>query len=449
VSDADRQGALFEESTAREPRAFSVTSLHNAIKKLLANELRRVTVTGEARDIKTRGSTTYLKLRERSSQIDVQFGVSRARWCHVRHGETVAVTGTVSTSSNMSLVHIAAESIVPVGAGAIAQLHDEVRERLRRDGLFDRPRRPKPLLPATVAVVCGDDAAVRHDFQVIANQRFPNYPIVFVTASQSSAESIMDGLRRAQLVSNVELVVLARGGGDANQLLPYSDEYLCRAIAASPIPIVTAIGHEQDRPICDDIADERAPTPTAAAISVIPQRSELIAQLSRSAQQRRQHVSTRLHELHMQHRAIGEVLSDVPQQRIERAAQELVRRTPRHTLDLRLERDRLRLHQCDPLARRHAHLERAERALAQRVVRVPDVSHLRYRVTTSGERLTAASPQRLLERGLAVVTRSDGGIVRSVQDVRPGDEMMVRVSDGTLRVVVDHVAPSVSEDSAT
>ncbi len=421
-----------------EPTRLTVTTLHHHMKRVL-NGIGPVAVTGEAHDVKTRGGTTYFMLKERSSQVSVTVLSSRQRWCHVKSGESVVVTGRLDTAQSTGRLSLMADAIMPTGEGAVAALIEKARERMRADGLLDRQRRALPLLPGCVVVVCGNDAAVKHDFQTVTDQRFPGFPVHYLTATQSSAESLLDGLQRALAVSGVDVVVLARGGGDSTQLLPYSDESLCRAIAAAHVPVVTAIGHEIDRPLCDEVADSRAPTPSVAATQVIPDRSQLQAGLDSCRQRCSRTIETRQAQLavSMTHRRA--MLDGKPRQRLQGAV-------------ARLDSVRWADAVADTLAARQSALDavRPSTAIATRLAdtgirlttlrshsRPPSTDRFHHLLAELRARADSFSPQQVLERGFAIVRNTTtGAVLRNPEEAQPGDQLTITLAGGTVQVVV-------------
>ncbi|MGH9075042.1 MAG: exodeoxyribonuclease VII large subunit, partial [Acidimicrobiales bacterium] len=261
-------------------RRLSLVRLSAEIARSVA-VIGRVVVEGEVVKPAVRPSgRIFFVLRDRAAQVNVVCPPSRARRCRVVHGERVEVTATLTWATDRGSLHLVAEEVVPVGAGAIAAALEDTRRRLAADGLLTRPRRAVPRLPRLIGVVCGSDAAVRADIESVVAARFPGYPLLFQEATVTgpgAAQSILAGLRALEARPDVDVVILARGGGDASALFPFSDEELCRAMCASAKPVVSAIGHDRDRPLCDEVADLRCGTPSLAATAVVPDRAVLQA----------------------------------------------------------------------------------------------------------------------------------------------------------------------------
>jgi exodeoxyribonuclease VII large subunit len=265
-------------------------------------------------------------------------------------------------------------SIERFGLGDHLAALERLKKKLAAEGVFER-KRPLPFLPRRIGLVTGNDAAAKRDVLTTITARFPAARIVVAETyvqGPFAATAMIDALREVCDMAEVDVVVLARGGGSFEDLLPFSDERLVRALAACPVPVVSAVGHEQDTPLCDLAADARASTPTAAARLVVPDGAELL-------------------------------------NRLERARDSLARGARGV-----LERRRQRLE--------HAH-ERLRSAPALAVERK------RARLEHSAGRLRALSPRATLQRGYAIV-RSGEEIVRSPAAVAAGDEIDVEVADG-------------------
>jgi exodeoxyribonuclease VII large subunit len=329
------------------------------------------------------------------------------------------VTGALSYVNERGQLQLGADEVVPVGEGAILAAVAEVRRRLVAEGLFERERRPLPVLPAEIGVVCGADAAVRADIEAVAASRFPGYPMIFAEVAVSgpgAAEAVVGALRTFDARADIEVVILARGGGDAASLLPFSDEELCRAICASSTPVVTAIGHERDRPLCDEVADWRCATPSLAAAAVVPDEAVLRAHIDGLLES----VRTSCEAALLTGSARLEVIDVDAALRsgVSTAAERLdhaVGRLQLVDLRRRLEDSRRRLASVDwssPLPRRLAAL---------------DAELIGRRRT-----LDALDPARVLSRGYAIVRTADGSIVRSPAQVAAGDELDLAVAQGHI-----------------
>jgi len=363
----------------------------------------RVAVDGEVHR-PSRGATgrVWFTLRDRTSQVRVTCPPSRSSRCRAVAGERVCVIGVLAYVNDRGELQLVAEEVTPVGAGAIAAAVAEARGRLAAEGLLDRPRRPIPRLPEVVGVVCGSEAAVRADIESVVAARFPGYPVDFVEVNVSGPGAA-DAIGRAVLAldarADVEVIVLARGGGDAAQLLPFSDEELCRVIAHSATPVVSAIGHEGDRPLCDAVADLRCGTPSLAADAVIPSWTALTAGLEREAGNARAAIDRRL----------------------ARAGRRVVNLDGLHP-GRRLTDASARLRALDWRSPMRSRLARAGDGLV------------------AGRRqLEALDPVRVLERGYAVVRDETGRVVRDAGTVAPGQAVAVQLAAGHLDARVERV----------
>lgn len=391
---------LFEVDTG--PRRVSLVRLSGEIARSLAG-IGRIAVEGEVVRPSQHPGGTYFTLRDRASQLSVRCPAARLARCRVVAGERVVVTGGLSWMNERGQLQLVADEVAPVGAGAIAALLAEVRDRLAAEGLIGRPARAIPRLPRAIGVVCGSEAAVRADIESVVAARFPGYPVVFAETNVSgpgAAEAITRALGALDARPEVEVIILARGGGDAAQLLPFSDELLCRAIAATRAPVVSAVGHEGDRPLCDQVADLRCGTPSMAAAAVVPSRAELEAEVAGLLAQ-------------------AAAALDV---RVAAAAERLARIDARAALmaGLRTAGDR------------H---ERAGSRLA--------LVHPARRIGWAAERLGAVqrhiealSPARVLERGYAVVRDADGRVVRAAEAVSVGARLDIQVATGRIAAEV-------------
>ncbi len=298
-------------------------------------------------------------------------------------GERVHVFGQPEVLQRSGELRLRALSIERFGEGAHLAALEQLKRRLAAEGLFATERkRPLPRLPRRIGVVTGSDAAARGDVITTITQRFPPARLLIaetLVTGPLAVEGVIRALRELAAEPEVDVIVVARGGGSVQDLLAFSDERLVRAIAACPVPVVSAVGHEQDTPLSDLVADARASTPTAAARLVVPDLAELTARLERSR--------TAL--------ATG------------------ARRA--------LERERRRLDVS------RDHLRRAPLLLVER---------RRAAVEHSAGRLRALSPRATLDRGYAIV-RTAGSIVRSSSEVATGTQVDVELGTGGFGATVE------------
>jgi exodeoxyribonuclease VII large subunit len=428
----------FPQSPVEGPRRITVGKLVNDLIRLVS-PLGKVHVIGEVNNLKWYGSTGFFNLKERSAEISVQIPAHKSKFCQAANGDSVVVTGCVEIQRKNGRLVLVAEQILPVGEGAIALHVAAARERMRADGLLDRPRLTLPMLPQRVVVVCGNDAAVKHDFRTIAAQRFPGFVVTYLEANQGSVESIVDGLKRAQAVAGVDVIVLARGGGDSSALLPYSDEFLCRAIAASWCPVVTAIGHESDHPLCDELSDLRAPTPTAAAMMVIPDHRALRSQLDQSMNRARRAATDKSTTAGLVLQARSKHMAAVPYQRLSEGRLALQRCDVQSVVGLRLFEAHRAVDGAAPadVVTSLLQLRQSELRVVAVRLRPPERGPLSYQLTSLINRVGAAHPQQMLHRGYAVVRSTSGQVVRSAEEVSVGETLEITLAGGTLSVTVN------------
>jgi exodeoxyribonuclease VII large subunit len=425
---------LFSEPADSAVRRVTLVRLAGEIARCLVT-IGRVSVEGEVhRPTTSRGGWIFFTLRDRVAQIEVRVPGPAARRSRVQAGERVSVVGSLQWSNERGQLQLVAEEIVPVGAGAIAALIAETRARLAAEGILGRAARRLPVLPAAVGVVCGTEAAVRKDIESVAAARCPGYPMVFAETTVTgpgAPVSIVAAIESLARTPGVEVLILARGGGDAPSLLPWSDEAVCRAVAACPVPVVSAIGHEGDRPLCDEVADLRCGTPSLAATAVLP---DLLA-LGRAVDD-----------------ALGRAATAL-QSRVEHAGRRLeavdVGGSVRSGLDRageRLARARLQLSAHHPSRR----LPLVEARLAAAVWRRPmweSLGRAAGRLDAEARHLRALSPHRTLERGYAIAVAADGSVLRRAADAKPGDEIGVRLAEGALSATVMSVETGPSVDT--
>jgi exodeoxyribonuclease VII large subunit len=391
---------------------YSVASFNSGVAQWLGR-LPTVWVEGEVTELRRheRWATVFFTLKDPSDGARVGVTMPRGRFDGLRldlgDGERVHVFGRPELFAERGEFKLRALSIERIGLGAHLASLERLKERLAAEGLFAAERkRPLPLVPRRIGLVTGNDAAAKRDVLTTIRSRFPGARVLvaetYVQGNRAAAEMV-GALRVLCEQPDLDVIVIARGGGSFDDLLPFSDERLVRAVAACPVPVVSAVGHEQDTPLCDLAADARASTPTAAGKLVVPDLAELSGKLDRW------------------HEALGRCVRRMLErdaQRLDRATERL-RAAPRRTL----ERERRRLE--------HAH-DRLGRAPALTVERK------RAALAATAGKLLALSPQATLGRGYAIV-RTDNTVVRSSEEVAPGMQVDVTLADGGFGARVEDV----------
>ncbi|HEY8107691.1 MAG TPA: exodeoxyribonuclease VII large subunit [Gaiellaceae bacterium] len=394
---------------------YSVAAFNRGVGQWLSR-LPTVWVEGEVTELRRheRWATVFFTLKDAADGSCVGVAMARGRFDALRldlsDGERVHVLGRPELYEQRGEFKLRALSIERFGVGAHLASLERLKTTLAAEGLFsDARKRPLPFLPRRIGVVTGNDAAAKRDVVTTICSRFPPAAVLV-------AETYVQGPRAAVEIvaaigalcehSDVDVVVLTRGGGSFEDLLPFSDERVVRAVAECPVPVVSAVGHEQDTPLCDLAADVRASTPTAAGKLVVPELTELFGGLDRARGALARNVRRSLErDRHRLTRSV-ERLRARPRIALEREGQ-------------RLERARERLRLAPALA-----VERKRAALENRAAK-----------------LAALSPVQTLERGYAIVRTDAGDVVGSTSAVSAGAHLDVTLADGSFGARVEEVTP--------
>jgi exodeoxyribonuclease VII large subunit len=371
-------------------KVFTVSAFNRGI-GLHLGRLPTLWVEGEVTELRRNPAWANVFLTLKDPKTAATLAVSIARTVYDRlelellEGETVHVAGRADLYEQKAELGFRATTIERIGVGGHLLALEQLKRKLAADGLFATERKRRlPRVPRAVGVLTGADAAARGDLVATIAARFPAMKIVVCETrvqGKGAPEAIVGALASLTEHPEVDVVVLSRGGGSVEDLLPFSDEAVVRAVAASRVPVVSAVGHEQDTPLCDLAADARAATPTAAAALVVPDAVDLETALA--ATRRRLRVGLRA--------------------QLERSQS-------------RLERQGERLHSAPRLL-----LERRRSA----------IDH-------AGARLQALSPLATLARGYAIV-RSGAGALRDAATVEAGDALDVQLATGSLTARVEDV----------
>jgi exodeoxyribonuclease VII large subunit len=372
--------------------------------------LGRVWVEGQIAELSRRGGTVYLTLRDPVAAVSVRVICPRlvfdAAAPEPLEGARVVVWAKPDFSMAKGAFALSALELRAVGIGELLARLERVRRSLAAEGLFAAERKRRlPFLPGKVGLICGRDSAAERDVLDNAARRWPAVRFrVEQVAVQGpfAAEEVTAALRALDADRSIDVIIIARGGGSVEDLLPFSDESLIREVAGCRTPVVSAIGHEQDVPLLDLVADVRASTPTDAARRVVPDIGEQLAIISELRSRARRQLAGRL----------------------DREAAWLAGIRSRPALGSPAAEIDRRQEQVLALA------ERAGRSLAASLDRArADLVHTRAR-------LVALSPAATLRRGYAIVQHDDATVVRSAADVTPAESLLVRFATDQLTVTV-------------
>jgi len=442
-------------TTAANRDIYTVARVNREARRLLESGLPMLWVSGEISNLAMPGSGHwYFTLKDADAQIRCAMFRGRNRSVRARpqNGQQVIVRGRVSLYEPRGDYQLIAEHMSDAGEGALQQAFETLKVKLGAEGLFDTEvKRALPSLPRAVGVISSPTGAVIRDIVHVLRRRFPAVPVVLYPVpvqGDNAAPAIVQALALAQRRDECDVLVIARGGGSLEDLWPFNEEAVARAVFDCTIPTVSAVGHETDVTICDFVADVRAPTPSAAAELVVPDRAALLdavtagaARGQRALRRRLDTARQTLAHLVARHRGRhpGTILQRMAQ-RVDDAERRLHQALDASVLGKRHRIERLghRLLRQAPdrrLDALHARLEVAARALDQRLAE--RLTRASARLNVASRTLDTIGPQATLERGYAIVTRTaDGAIARCGAQLDAGDEIGIRLARGGARATV-------------
>lgn len=393
-------------------KVISVSQLNRYVKSLLEGDanLAAVYIGGEISNFTNhyKSGHLYMSLKDEGALVKaVMFRAYASRLAFTpENGMKVIVRARVSLYEKDGAFQIYIEEMQPDGVGALQIAFEQLKKKLAAEGLFETSRKkPLPRYPARVGVITSPTGAAVRDIFNVLGRRFPLARVVFtpvLVQGEGAPAQLVAALRSFNETDAADVLIIGRGGGSIEELWAFNDETVARAVAASRIPVISAVGHETDFTICDFVADLRAPTPSAAAELAVPDQHQLAARLTQlygalrqSALHRVQVESTRLAAIR-EKRCLATPLFYVEEQ------------------GMRL----------DYFVRRFA-------AAAQ-----VQTSRAEGRLSAAAGKLDALSPLKVLSRGYSIVYK-DGEVQHSAQDIRPGDKLSLRLSDGRVECTAD------------
>ncbi|SDS72078.1 Exodeoxyribonuclease VII large subunit [Halopseudomonas litoralis] len=447
--------AIFQRlSTERD--VLTVSQLNARARSLLEEVFPRVWVEGELSNL-ARPSSGHLYFTLKDSGAQVRCALFRQNAARIRldlrDGLLVQARGRVSLYEGRGDYQMIIDSLEPAGDGALRQAFDALKAKLQSEGLFAAERkRPLPSHPTRIGVITSPSGAAVRDIISVFGRRAPFIELVIsptAVQGREAAPQIVRALERADL-AGFDALILARGGGSLEDLWPFNEEMVARAVAACRTPIISAVGHETDVSISDFVADLRAPTPSAAAELLSPDTQAMLAQLQRSHRQLQQCMKVRLardglrlDNLRRRLRHPGERLAQQAQRldELEMRMQRALNHRLQHQRHL-LEQLQGRLQHQHPGRRLQVLGERLEQ-LQQRLPRVmrQQLQQHRQRLTNAMQTLHLVSPLATLGRGYSILLDNHGMAIRKQGDTRPGQRLQARLSEGRLTLRVEEDQP--------
>ncbi len=457
--------SLFPEPTPAPttPRVFSVTELTQVVRRLLEEALGHVWVEGEISNYRRQASGhQYFTLKDGQAQLQCVLFARPGLWkktAPLADGLQVTVRGLLSVYEARGQYQLNVQLVQASGAGLLQAKFEALKRKLEAEGLFAPDRkRPLPPFPSRVGIVTSPSGAALRDMLNVLERRSPWLQVLIRPArvqGEGAALEIAAGIEDLNRLTEdglppVDAIVVARGGGSVEDLWEFNEEVVARAIAASTIPVISAVGHETDFTIADFVADLRAPTPSAAAELVAPDRTELLRRLADRGTRlaRCAHAGLQRQRQHLLSLARSALFRE-PRLRLDEAAQRIdlahdgLRRATRDLLSTRREQ----LAAAAAFLRQHRPDQLLQIKRQRLTSLAPQLRHA-ARLSLAGcaqklkslqSSLRLLSPQSTLQRGYALAFAGDGSLVRSAQQLEPGDKLTLQLSDGEAAARVEEI----------
>ncbi|AHI98557.1 exodeoxyribonuclease VII large subunit [Vibrio parahaemolyticus] len=433
---------------------FTVSRLNAEVRLLLENEMGIIWLVGEISNFSAPVSGHwYLTLKDSRAQVKCAMfrGNNRRVTFKPANGNQVLVKARLSLYEPRGDYQLIIESMQPEGDGRLQQEFEELKMKLAAEGLFAQTNKlPLPEHPKRVGIITSKTGAALYDILDVLKRRDPSLPVVIyptMVQGDDAAIQIAQAIGRANSRNECDVLIVGRGGGSLEDLWCFNNEILARTIAASQIPIISAVGHEVDMTIADFVADVRAPTPSAAAElvsrdnshkdqSLVAKQHKLASAMRYYLAQQKQQSAQLLHRLERQH----------PSYQLQHQSQQLdeldmrLRRAMQRFIDTRqqaVERKHHRLQLNSPvkhLAQQKSRLERVEHKLLDAMDR--KLLTMRHQLAIAAEKLDTVSPLATLKRGYSITQTEQGKVVTSADDVKTGDLLVTRLANGEIHSTV-------------
>jgi len=414
-------------------KIYSVSQLSFEIREMLERRFIDVWVEGELSNCKTStAGHLYFTLKDDKAQLHAVCFRNTVRLLRFRpeNGKLFRARGRVSTYESRGEYQMIVEVLEPAGLGALQLAFEQLKEKLEKEGLFKQERkRPFPAFPRKIGVVTSPKSAALRDILTVLKRRHNAIDVLIFPAEvqgEGASIQVMEGIDYLSRSTDVDVIIVARGGGSMEDLWPFNEERVARAIVRSRKPVISAVGHEVDFTICDFVADLRAPTPSAAAEIVVKSKGEIVDRVHQ--------LERRLDSL-MRYRlsSLRNFLSSKVGNRGFVVAEARIRQMTQRVDDLTFRLEQIGRSAVFTRTRAHR-VEIAERRLASAIQQSLKKWHQSFARTA--HTLDALSPLAVLERGYAICLTPEGKVVRSTDDVQVDDEVNVRLHEGSLTAKV-------------
>ncbi len=441
---------LLEPQEPNEQRkVYSVTELALNVRRQLEKEIGQIWISGEISNLATpRSGHWYFTLKDSDSQLRCAMFKNRNRSVRFtpEDGQQVLMRAKISLYEPRGDLQLIGEYMEPAGEGALQIAFNRLKQKLNNEGLFDEElKRPIPSLPRTIGIITSPTGAAIRDVLTVLKRRMPHVPVIIYPTQvqgEKAAKNIIEQLRVANERAECDVLLVTRGGGSLEDMWCFNDEKLARAIGASDIPVVSAVGHEVDTSISDLVADLRAPTPSAAAELLVPNRTD-IAHKFQSLERRL--VNEFQHKLQIQQARLDKLSAKIvhPKQRLAQSQTDLERLTKllnsaqkRYIENkvVSLESTRARLTSYKP----HKHLQQSKDKLQAQQKQLQQavnqqLKEFRQEFVLMAQKLNNISPLATLERGYTLTTDDNGKALRSAKSAKKAKVLVTRFSDGEVR----------------
>ncbi len=440
----------FEDGTTAavpaEPQPKTVTELSNEIKRFVEGNFNRVLVKGEIFGSKRADSGHwYLSLKDENAVLSAVCwrGVASNLKVKIEDGLEVIATGKITTFAGKSSYQLVIDSLEPAGQGALLKLLEERKQQFIKEGLFDAAhKKPIPFLPETIGVVSSASGAVIRDIIHRIRDRFPSHVILWPAPVQGegAAEKVAAAIRGFNAlaamgpVKRPDVIIVARGGGSLEDLWPFNEEIVIRAVYDSEIPLISAVGHETDTMLIDYVSDRRAPTPTGAAEFAVPVKDELVSGLNILDNRMRSSIRRCLDEYRNRVDGLSRGIPNL-QQILNESVQKL---------DYRLERLQIAMKNV---------LGQKKNALALAEIKPVYINNMveRYaeRLQGLGHRLEGVSVESVLKRGFAWVKGESNQTIYNMSQAKKQKSLIIHFADGAVGAVLETCSPAVSGSASS